>query len=123
MRICLQRVYQKRNRHAAHTGPRDLSGADAALYNAGGVRAGLSQGAVTKGDVFTVEPFGNEAVVVTLDGPQFAELLEVKAKRSGDFYDGPKLIDLDRSYTVVTSDFLASAGSSYPVLAAGGSSF
>lgn len=98
---------------------RDLSGADAALYNAGGVRAGLSQGAVTKGDVFTVEPFGNEAVVVTLDGPQFAELLEVKAKRSGDFYDGPKLIDLDRSYTVVTSDFLASAGSSYPVLAAG----
>jgi len=96
-----------------------FSGADAALYNAGGVRQGLERGPITKGDVFAVEPFGNEAVLVTLSGPAFAELLEVKKRRSSDFYDGPRLIDVSRSYTVVTSDFLASPGSNYPMLAQG----
>ena len=97
----------------------DFSGADAALYNAGGVRQGLTRGSVTRGDVFAVEPFGNEAVLVTLSGLVFAKLLEITSRRSSDFYDGPKLIDLDRSYSVVTSDFLASEGSNYPMLAQG----
>ena len=97
----------------------DFSNADAALYNAGGVRTGLPQGPVTKADVFAVEPFGNEAVIVTLSGHQFAELLEARARRSSDFYEGPRLIDLAHSYTVITSDFLASDGSSYPMLAGG----
>jgi 2',3'-cyclic-nucleotide 2'-phosphodiesterase (5'-nucleotidase family) len=97
----------------------NFSGADAALYNAGGVRSGLSQGTITKGNVFAVEPFGNEAIVVTLSGPKFAELLAIKSRRSSDFYQGPKLIDLDRNYTVVTSDFLAAEGSNYPMLAQG----
>ncbi len=97
----------------------DFSYADAAIYNAGGVRDGLPRGPITKGDVFAVEPFGNEVVVVTLAGPDFAELLQIKAKRASDFYEGPKLIDLDRNYTVVTSDFLASEGSNYPMLAGG----
>ncbi|MCK9525091.1 MAG: MFS transporter [Limnochordia bacterium] len=96
-----------------------FSGADAALYNAGGVRSGLARGPVTKGDVFTVEPFGNETVIVTLSGRAFSELLSVKSRRSSDYYQGPRLIDLDRSYTVVTSDFLAGEESSYPMLAEG----
>lgn len=97
----------------------DFSGADAALYNAGGVRSGLPQGDVSKGDVFAVEPFGNEAIVVTLTGPDFAELLAIKSVRPSDYYQGPRLIDLDRSYTIATSDFLASEGSNYPMLAKG----
>ena len=97
----------------------EFSGADAALYNAGGVRSGLSQGTTTKRDIFAVEPFGNETIVVTLSGPEFAELLTIKSRRSSDFYQGPKLIDLDRSYTIVTSDFLATEGSNYPMLAQG----
>lgn len=97
----------------------NFSGADAAIYNAGGIRAGLPRGPITKGDVFAVEPFGNEVVVVTLTGPGFAELLEIKSRRSGDFYEGPRLIDLERSYRVVTSDFLTSEGSNYPMLAQG----
>lgn len=97
----------------------EFSGADAAIYNAGGVRDGLPRGAVTKSDIFAVEPFGNEVVVVTLTGRDFAELLEAKSRRSSDFYEGPKLIDVGRSYTVVTSDFLASEGSSYSMLARG----
>lgn len=96
-----------------------FSGADAALYNGGGVRTGLAKGAVTKRDVFAVEPFGNQTVLVTLSGADFAELLKKKASRPSDFYQGPKLVDVSRFYTVITSDFLASEGSSYPVLAAG----
>ena len=93
--------------------------ADAVLYNGGGVRSGLPQGAVTRRDVFAVEPFGNEAVVVTLTGPDFAELVKLKSSRSSDFYQGPKLVDLDQTYTVATSDFLTSESSSYPMLSRG----
>ena len=97
----------------------EYTGADAALYNSGGVRAGLPQGEVTRRDVFAVEPFGNQVVLVTLSGAQFAELLEVGAKRSSDFYEGPRLVDTAKTYTVATTDFLASPDSSYPMLAEG----
>lgn len=95
------------------------TGADAALYNGGGIRAGLQAGAITREDVFAVEPFGNQAVVVTLTGPDFAKLVKLKSTRSNDFFSGPRVIDLDRSYTVATSDFLTSETSSYPILAKG----
>lgn len=95
------------------------TGADAALYNGGGVRAGLPRGAVTREDVFAVEPFDNQAIVVTLSGADFAQLVKLKSTRSNDFFSGPKVIDLDRNYTVATSDFLASENSSYAILARG----
>ena len=52
-----------------------------ALMNAGGVRAGLAcrgtpPGAVSFGDVFTMQPFGNSLVVMTLTGAQLQALLE-----------------------------------------------
>lgn len=97
----------------------EFSGADAALYNGGGVRAGLPRGAVTRRDVFAVEPFDNQVVLVTLTGAQFARLLEAKAMRSSDFYEGPRLVDTSRTYTVATSDFLTTPESSYPMLAQG----
>jgi len=97
----------------------DFSGADAALYNGGGVRAGLPRGAVTRRDVFAVEPFDNQVVVVTLTGAQFAQLLEAKSLRSSDFYEGPRLVDTARTYTLVTSGFLTTPESSYPMLAEG----
>lgn len=97
----------------------EAGSSDAALYNGGGVRSGLEAGTITKRDVFAVEPFGNQAVVVRLTGRQMAELLEVRAQRSGDFYTGPRLVDLDKTYTVATSDFLTSPESSYPMLAEG----
>lgn len=95
------------------------SGADAALYNGGGVRAGLQAGPITREDVFAVEPFDNKAVLVTLSGQDFAELVKLKSTRSSDFFSGPKMIDLNRTYTVATSDFLTSENSSYSILARG----
>lgn len=97
----------------------EYTGADAALYNGGGVRAGLPAGAVTRRDVFTVEPFGNQVVLVTLTGAQFAELLAAKQLRTADFYRGPRLVDTAKTYTVATSDFLTTPTSSYSILAEG----
>jgi len=98
---------------------KEFSGADAALYNSGGVRDGLPSGQVTRRDVYAVEPFGNQVVVITLSGAQMAQLLEAKAKRSGDFYEGPRLVDTSKTYTVATSDYLAVSEAGYWVLARG----
>ncbi|XXS97305.1 bifunctional metallophosphatase/5'-nucleotidase [Sorangium sp. So ce363] len=60
-------------------------GAEIAFMNPGGIRADLtyaasatevSDGVVTFGEVFTVQPFGNSLVVMTLTGAQIDTLLE-----------------------------------------------
>ncbi|WP_280253421.1 bifunctional metallophosphatase/5'-nucleotidase [Nocardia abscessus] len=50
--------------------------AAAAFMNPGGVRADLKQGPITYGDIFTVQPFGNQVVTLTLTGSQILRLLE-----------------------------------------------
>ncbi|WP_280491590.1 bifunctional metallophosphatase/5'-nucleotidase [Nocardia asiatica] len=52
------------------------STAVAAFMNPGGVRADLKQGPITYGDLFTVQPFGNQVVTLTLTGSQILRLLE-----------------------------------------------
>lgn len=59
----------------------DKGGAELALMNPGGVRADLRcAGAppctVTYGEAFTVQPFGNSLVVMTLSGAELRQLLE-----------------------------------------------
>lgn len=54
-------------------------GSDFTLMNPGGVRADLlvnSSNQITFGDVFTVQPFGNSIVTLSLTGKQIRELLE-----------------------------------------------
>ncbi|MEL7639086.1 MAG: bifunctional metallophosphatase/5'-nucleotidase [Solidesulfovibrio sp.] len=51
-------------------------GAVAALYNGGGVRAGIAPGDVTLGDVLTAFPFPNTLVVATLSGRDLLAVLE-----------------------------------------------
>ncbi|QXN95646.1 bifunctional metallophosphatase/5'-nucleotidase [Nocardia iowensis] len=58
---------------SATAGP---AAAVAAFMNPGGVRADLKAGPVTYGDIFTVQPFGNQVVTVTLTGQQLLRLLE-----------------------------------------------
>jgi len=55
---------------------RALTGADLALQNAGGIRAGLPQGAVTRGMVFEVLPFENTLVTLELTGAEVRRSLE-----------------------------------------------
>ncbi|QBS46563.1 bifunctional UDP-sugar hydrolase/5'-nucleotidase [Nocardia sp. CS682] len=58
---------------SATAGP---AGAVAAFMNPGGVRADLKAGPVTYGDIYTVQPFGNQVVTVTLTGQHVLRLLE-----------------------------------------------
>ncbi|WP_239003889.1 bifunctional metallophosphatase/5'-nucleotidase [Nocardia panacis] len=48
----------------------------AALMNPGGMRTDLKAGQITYGDLYTVQPFGNQVVTVTLTGQQILRLLE-----------------------------------------------
>ncbi|MFJ4650907.1 bifunctional metallophosphatase/5'-nucleotidase [Nocardia sp. NPDC088792] len=48
----------------------------AAFMNPGGVRAGLHGGNITYSDAYTVEPFGDQVVALTLTGEQILRLLE-----------------------------------------------
>jgi len=53
--------------------------ADIGVTNAGGLRADLvpdGNGMLTKGQLFTAQPFGNEMAYVSLTGAQFVEALE-----------------------------------------------
>jgi len=56
------------------------SGAQIAFTNTGGIRSNLrpraADGVVTYGDVFTMQPFGNTLVTMTLTGVQLKALLE-----------------------------------------------
>lgn len=49
---------------------------DVAFMNPGGIRADVDAGPITWGQLFAVQPFGNDLVAVTLTGSQILELLE-----------------------------------------------
>jgi 2',3'-cyclic-nucleotide 2'-phosphodiesterase (5'-nucleotidase family) len=49
---------------------------DFALINAGGVRATIDEGDITRGEVLTSFPFGNAIVQISLTGKQLWEVLE-----------------------------------------------
>jgi 5'-nucleotidase len=66
------------------TQPAELGGAVMAFMNPGGIRADLQfaasgsegDGVVTYGEIFTVQPFGNSLVTMTLTGAQIEQMLE-----------------------------------------------
>ena len=55
---------------------REFTGADVALINGGGIRAGLKKGEVTINDILTVMPFGNFACTATMSGQQLLDAME-----------------------------------------------
>ena len=57
---------------------------DFAVYNMGGIRAALSKGDVTYGDVLDIAPFENKISFITLSGEQVMHLFEQIAFRSGE---------------------------------------
>ena len=68
----------------AATAPANLGGAQAAFMNPGGIRADMlfaqsgteGDGNVTYEEAFTVQPFGNSLVTMTLTGTQIDQMLE-----------------------------------------------
>jgi 2',3'-cyclic-nucleotide 2'-phosphodiesterase (5'-nucleotidase family) len=109
------------------------AGADIAIQNAGGIRAGLPAGEVTVGDIYTALPWDNTIVVVEMEGWQVRQLLDFIAQRlggrgfaqvSGVRFEissqratyirvGGEPLDSDRVYRVATSDYLYDGGDGY----------
>jgi 5'-nucleotidase len=133
-------------------------GAVVAFMNPGGIRADLTyagssagegDGNVTYGEMFTVQPFGNSMVTLTLTGAQIERVLEeqfigctfgsarILQVSAGFTYTwsaaGPVCdkvnpasisingvpLDLSASYRVTVNSFLADGGDSFPTLAQG----
>lgn len=117
---------------------------DFAFMNPGGIRADIQQGEVTRGELFTVQPFNNELVTITLNGGQVRSLLNEQwagsrpkilqisglsytwddSKPAGDkvqdifLPDGTK-IDPNGNYSVTVNSFMAAGGDNYTTLLSG----
>ncbi|WP_053218248.1 bifunctional metallophosphatase/5'-nucleotidase [Virgibacillus senegalensis] len=117
---------------------------DFAFMNPGGIRADLDEGPVTWGELYTMLPFGNTLVNMTLTGEQIKALLEQQWEGSyphmlqvsglqytweQDAPIGEKVVELtdnegnpiesDQPYTVTVNNFLAEGGDGFTVLTEG----
>lgn len=125
-------------------GMREVMKADFAFMNSGGIRNELPQGNVTYGNMFSVQPFGNVLIKMTLTGAQMKELMNQQwagtspkiGQISGFTYkyddskpDGQKIVEIKKAdgtvlddaaaYTIVVNDFMATGGDGYTVLLKG----
>ena len=100
---------------------------DFAMFNFGGIRAGISKGEITNRNAFQLMPFENSLVVVELTAEKINELAlylmqQKKAhplskqinlsidKNSFDLKINNKLLDESKTYFVLTSDYLQNGG-------------
>lgn len=120
--------------------------ADVALVNGGGIRASKKAGDITKKDLYSILPFPNTLTIVEATGADIRAALEVSVKGvektddlPGSFlqiggmsfeYDitkaagqrvldvkiGGKPLELTKTYTVATNDFITSGGDGYSML-------
>ncbi len=107
----------------------DFFSADFSFQNLGGLRADLPAGDITARDIFSVLPFGNELVVVRMQGEMMLRVVERKLQGSGNgiciagaeiAYDGDRPngervvsflvggepLDLRQEYRVVVTSYL-----------------
>jgi len=102
---------------------------DFAMFNYGGIRAGITKGAVTMENAFNLMPFENGLVVVELTADKVKELVTylIKSNRAHPLSkhinltinkDGYSLkinnkpLDNNKTYFVLTSDYLQNGGDS-----------
>lgn len=120
------------------------SGADLAITNGGGIRASIDVGKITKLDVITVLPFGNQLTVIEVKGEDIVKALEhgtssypetkgafpqvggmtftldlskEVGNRVTDVMIQGEPIDLNRYYKLATNDFMAAGGDDYEMFA------
>ena len=121
----------------------DISGANVALTNGGGMRVSIAAGEISRKMVFDVLPFGNLIVVKEVPGSIIMEMLEVGARlypaANGAFLHTAGLtysidaskpalervhsvminaqpLQLDKTYLLATNDFMAAGGDGYVML-------
>lgn len=99
---------------------------DFCFMNNGGLRASLPKGEITTGNIYSLMPFDNEAVVLTLSGETTEKLLNFIAQKGGMPVSGLQMktndsiasdvfikgapFNRNKNYVVVTSDYLANGG-------------
>ncbi len=99
---------------------------DFALVTIGGLRTPIPQGNVTVGNIYELMPFENELVVLTLKGSTVEKLLEHSVEHKNTQFAGltytieggicknitidGKPFDVNKSYTMSVSDYLAGGG-------------
>ncbi|PNR87395.1 metallophosphatase [Petrotoga sp. HKA.pet.4.5] len=114
------------------------TGADVALMNGGGIRASIEAGEITYRDILTVLPFGNTLYVLELTGKDIMDVLnyaatipdgqgaklhvagltaEIKGGKATNVKINGKPIDLNKTYKVVTNNYVAAGGDGYTMLA------
>ena len=118
----------------------NVSGADIAITNGGGIRASIAAGDITMNDMITVFPFGNTLMVKEIKGSDIKAALELgvsefpdekgafphtagmtftlnaykeAGNRISDIVIGGEPMDLNKTYSVVTNDFMAAGGDGY----------
>jgi len=115
---------------------REMTGADLALQNSGGVQSNIRKGAFTLGDLYNVLPFDNQVVTMSLSGQDLLEVLTTSASlrrgvlqisggtytfanRSSDDFDlkdvtvGGKPLDPAQAYKIAVNSFLAEGGDEF----------
>jgi 2',3'-cyclic-nucleotide 2'-phosphodiesterase (5'-nucleotidase family) len=60
---------------------RNISGADVAIVNGGGIRDDIEKGDITYGEIIAVHPFGNELCVVECTGQDILDALELSVSK------------------------------------------
>ena len=79
--------------------------ADVSIYNSGGIRAEISKGDLTLGDVYAVYPFDNVLTVLTMKGKDLRTLFDDVAADGGlPINKAVKLVISDRKVKSVTID-------------------
>lgn len=119
-------------------------GADVAFMNPGGIRDDVAADQVTWGELFAVQPFGNDVIALTLTGAQVRQVLEQQwqqtpariLKTSGLRYtwdaarpvgtrvveildDDGALLDPAATYRVAANSFIAGGGDNFSVFTQG----
>jgi 5'-nucleotidase len=108
--------------------------ANVGVQNLGGVRADLTAGRVTFGQIYEVLPFDNQVVAIVLTGAQLKQFIEHLSGRRGEMpylaglvvsgkpgkleyktADGAAIVDTQR-YKVATNDFLVQGGEGLGVI-------
>lgn len=78
-----------------------VGGAQVAFMNSGGVRADLvpdASGQVTYGQLFSVQPFGNTLMVMSLTGEQIRQVLEQQFNSGTNTVDAPRILQVSQGF-------------------------
>lgn len=86
---------------------------DFAVINKGGLRHSLAKGPLTKGMIMTLMPFDNKLILLEISGKDLLEAIPLMKTRNVNCVSNGfdfKKIDPDKTYKMVTIDYLANGG-------------